>query len=81
MPRYHLRKWLFISRLHRDIACRYLFHTIHLEFPEYTIYDRELDILDRAINDPVFAYRVKSLRLHVECEEGDTSDLIFRTWF
>jgi hypothetical protein len=41
-----------------------------------------LDIFDRAKVDPVFASRVKCLRLHWAYEEGDMLDLmarIFRT--
>jgi len=33
------------------------------------------------ISDPVFASRVKSLRLHYNSEEGDTLDVILCTWF
>ncbi len=81
-PRYHLRTWLFISPFHRDIAVRHIFHTVDIYFgddqPENLT--RGLDIFDRAKNDPVFASRVKSLRLHWAYEEGDMLDLMTREW-
>ncbi|TFK63628.1 hypothetical protein BDN72DRAFT_902245 [Pluteus cervinus] len=83
IPRYHLRTWLFVSSFHRDIAVRHIFHTIDLYFgedPENL--NRGLDIFDRAKADPIFASRVKSLRVHWAYEEGDMLDLmarIFRT--
>lgn len=40
--------------------------------------NRGLDIFDRAKADPVFASRVKSLRLHWAYEEGDMLDLMTR---
>jgi hypothetical protein len=75
-PRYHLRPWLSASSYHRDIASRHIFQTLDLYFLEFESYDRELDILDRAVNDPVFATRVKSLRLHWDYARGDTMDLL-----
>ncbi len=75
-PRYHLWPWLFVSRSHRDIASRHIFHTLDLYFHEFESYDRELDILDRVTNDPAFAIRVKSLHLHWVYEQGDTMDLL-----
>ncbi|KAG6818990.1 hypothetical protein H0H93_016585 [Arthromyces matolae] len=83
IPRYHLRTWLFVSSFHRDIAVRQIFRTLDIYFgedPENL--NRGLDIFDRAKADPVFASRVKSLRLHWAYEEGDMLDLmarIFRT--
>ncbi|KAF8890753.1 hypothetical protein BD779DRAFT_1622465 [Infundibulicybe gibba] len=83
IPRYHLRTWLFVSAFHRDIAVRHIFHTLDLYFGEdQENLNRGLDIFDRAKADPVFASRVKSLRLHWAYEEGDMLDLmtrIFRT--
>jgi hypothetical protein len=82
MPNYHLRQWLLVSPLHRDIASRHIFHTIDIYFEEEDVskLNRGLDILDRAKNDPVFASRVKLLRLHWDYERGLTLDLIIRTW-
>ncbi|KAF8991309.1 hypothetical protein BDQ17DRAFT_1255018 [Cyathus striatus] len=83
IPRYHLRTWLFVSSFHRDIAVRHIFHTLDIYFGEdQENLNRGLDIFDRAKDDPVFASRVKSLRLHWAYEEGDMLDLmtrIFRT--
>ena len=79
MPRYHLRTWLFISSFHRDIAVRHIFHTVDIYFGEdQENLNRGLDIFDRAKSDPVFACRVKSLRLHWAYEEGDMLDLMTR---
>jgi hypothetical protein len=79
MPRYHLRTWLFISSFHRDIAVRHIFHTVDIYFGEdQENLNRGLDIFDRAKSDPVFACRVKSLRLHWAYEEGDMLDLMSR---
>ncbi|KAF9480642.1 hypothetical protein BDN70DRAFT_856497 [Pholiota conissans] len=79
-PRYHLRTWLSISPFHRDIAVRHIFHTVDIYFgdDQQENLNRGLDIFDRAKNDPVFASRVKSLRLHWAYEEGDMLDLMTR---
>ncbi|TFK29203.1 hypothetical protein FA15DRAFT_610967 [Coprinopsis marcescibilis] len=83
IPRYHLRSWLFISSFYRDIAVRHIFHTLDAHFGEdQENLNRGLDIFDRAKADPIFANRVKCLRLHWAYEEGDMQDLmarIFRT--
>lgn len=58
---------------------RHLFYTLDLYFgedPENL--NRGLDIFDRAKSDPIFASRVKSLRLHWAYEEGDMLDLMAR---
>ncbi|KAJ3882029.1 hypothetical protein F5051DRAFT_69642 [Lentinula edodes] len=79
IPRYHLRTWLFLSPFHREIAVRIIFHTLDLYFGEdQDNLNKGLDIFDRAKNDPVFARRVKSLRLHWAYEEGDMLDLMMR---
>ncbi|KAL1682122.1 hypothetical protein EV122DRAFT_274569 [Schizophyllum commune] len=78
-PRYHLRTWLYVSSFHRDIASRIIFRTLDLYFGEdVEATNRGLDIFDRAKADPVFASRVKSLRLHWAYEEGDMMDLMAR---
>ncbi|KAF8962211.1 hypothetical protein BDZ97DRAFT_1130863 [Flammula alnicola] len=79
-PRYHLRTWLFISAFHRDIAVRHIFHTVDIYFgdDQQENLTRGLDIFDRAKTDPIFASRVKSLRLHWAYEEGDMLDLMTR---
>ncbi|KAG6855921.1 hypothetical protein H0H87_009427 [Tephrocybe sp. NHM501043] len=64
---------------HRDIAVRQIFHTVDLYFGEDTEnLNRGLDMFDRAKADPVFASRVKCLRLHWAYEEGDMLDLMAR---
>ncbi|PFH50376.1 hypothetical protein AMATHDRAFT_61202 [Amanita thiersii Skay4041] len=79
IPRYHLRSWLFVSALHRDIAMKRIFHTIDIYFGEdQESLNRGLDIFDRAKADPIFASRVKCLRLHWSYEEGDMLDLMIR---
>ncbi|KAF5342852.1 hypothetical protein D9757_014921 [Collybiopsis confluens] len=79
IPRYHLRTWLFVSPFHREIAVRIIFRTLDLYFGEDSEnLNKGLDIFDRAKNDPVFARRVKSLRLHWSYEEGDMLDLMIR---
>ncbi|KAG5720769.1 hypothetical protein E4T56_gene16926 [Termitomyces sp. T112] len=79
IPRYHLRTWLFVSSFHREIAVRQIFHTLDIYFGEDTEnLNRGLDIFDRAKADPIFASRVKSLRLHWAYEEGDMLDLMTR---
>lgn len=66
-----------MSSIHRDIAARHLFHTLDLYFGEdQENVNRGLDIFDRAKSDPIFANRVKSLRLHWAYEEGDMLDLM-----
>ncbi|KAF7345249.1 hypothetical protein MSAN_01901500 [Mycena sanguinolenta] len=80
IPRYHLRTWLSVSAFHRDIAVRMIFHTLDLYFgsDDQEALNRGLDIFDRVKADPVFASRVKSLRLHWAYEEGDMLDLMIR---
>ncbi|KAF9074356.1 hypothetical protein BDP27DRAFT_1416242 [Rhodocollybia butyracea] len=79
IPRYYLRTWLFVSPFYREIAVRIIFHTLDLYFGEDPDnLNKGLDIFDRAKNDPVFARRVKSLRLHWAYEEGDMLDLMMR---
>ncbi|CDO77493.1 hypothetical protein BN946_scf184902.g27 [Trametes cinnabarina] len=78
IPRYHLRTWLFVSAFHRDIAERLIFHTIDLYFGEDQDLNRGLDIFDRVKAEPVFASRVKALRLHWAYEENDMFDLMTR---
>ncbi|RDX41590.1 hypothetical protein OH76DRAFT_1364283 [Lentinus brumalis] len=78
IPRYHLRSWLFVSAFHRDIAVRLIFHTIDLYFGEDQDLNRGLDIFDRVKADPVFASRIKALRLHWAYEENDMFDLMCR---
>ncbi|KAJ6578735.1 hypothetical protein DFH09DRAFT_346889 [Mycena vulgaris] len=79
IPRYHLRTWLFVSAFHRDIAVRMIFHTLDLYFgDDQEALNRGLDVFDRVKADPVFAGRVKSLRLHWAYEEGDMLDLMIR---
>ncbi|KAL1741537.1 hypothetical protein HDZ31DRAFT_45224 [Schizophyllum fasciatum] len=79
IPRYHLRTWLSVSSFHRDIASRIVFRTLDLYFGEdVDATTRGLDIFDRAKADPVFASRVRSLRLHWAYEEGDMMDLMAR---
>ncbi|KAJ7123748.1 hypothetical protein C8R44DRAFT_831289 [Mycena epipterygia] len=79
IPRYHLRTWLFVSAFHRDIAVRLIFHTLDLYFgDDQDALNRGLDVFDRVKADPVFASRVKSLRLHWAYEEGDMLDLMIR---
>ncbi|KAI0742948.1 hypothetical protein C8Q80DRAFT_943720 [Daedaleopsis nitida] len=78
IPRYHLRSWLFVSAFHRDIAVRLIFHTIDLYFGEDQDVNRGLDIFDRVKSDPVFASRVRALRLHWAYEENDMFDLMCR---
>lgn len=79
IPRHHLRAWLFVSAFHRNIAVRIIFRTLDLYFGEdQENLNRGLDIFDRVKADPVFASRVKSLRLHWAYEEGDMLDLMAR---
>lgn len=79
IPRYHLRTWLFVSTFHREIAVRQIFHTLDLYFGEdQENLNRGLDIFDRAKADPLFASRVRCLRLHWAYEEGDMLDLTAR---
>jgi hypothetical protein len=80
-PKYHLRKWLFVSRFHRDIPSRHIFRPVHIYFGENDSLIRRLDIFDRAKRDPIFGSRVKSLRLHWDFEKGNTLDLMIRMWF
>lgn len=80
LPRYHIRTWLFVSSLHREIALRHIFHTVDIYFGDdlRENVDRGLDLFDRAKEDPVFASRVKSMRLHWAYEEGDMLDIMAR---
>lgn len=79
IPRYYLRTWLFVSTFHRSIATRIIFHTLDIYFGEdQENLNRGLDIFDRAKADPVFASRIKCLRLHWAYEEGDMLDLMLR---
>lgn len=72
---------MFVSAFHHDIAVRHIFHTLDIYFGEdQDNLNRGLDILDRAKVDPVFASRVKSLRLHWAYEEGDMLDLMAREY-
>jgi hypothetical protein len=81
-PRYHLRTWLSVSSFHREISLRHIFHTLDLYFGEdQDNLNRSLDVFDRVKADPVFASRVKSLRLHWAYEEGDMLDLMTRELF
>ncbi|KAI0309909.1 hypothetical protein OF83DRAFT_1253057 [Amylostereum chailletii] len=82
-PRYFLRTWLFVSSFHREIASRHIFHTLDVYLGEDSeTINRSMDIFDRVKADPVFARRVKALRLHWSYEGGEMLDLmsrIFRT--
>ncbi|EGN94620.1 hypothetical protein SERLA73DRAFT_114070 [Serpula lacrymans var. lacrymans S7.3] len=79
IPRYHLRTWLFVSSFLRDIATRLIFRTLDLYFGEdLEGLHRGLDILDRVRSDPVFANRVKVLRIHWSYEEGEPLELVSR---
>ena len=65
----------------RNIAVRLIFHTVDLYFGEDQENAREnlnrgLDIFDRVKADPIFAQRIKVLRLHWAYEEGDMLDLM-----
>lgn len=81
IPRYHLRTWLYVSAFHREIAVRLIFHTVDLYFGEDQDLNRGLDIFDRVKADPVFASRVKCLRLHWAYEENDMFDLMTSKYF
>lgn len=79
IPRYHLRSWLFVSPFYHEIAARHIFHTLDIYFGEdQDNLHRGLDIFDRAKDDPVFAARVKSLRIHWAYEEDDMLNLVLR---
>ncbi|EIN05157.1 hypothetical protein PUNSTDRAFT_92032 [Punctularia strigosozonata HHB-11173 SS5] len=79
IPRFHLRTWLFVSAFHRNIALRIIFHTVDLYFGEdQDNLNRSLDIFDRVKDDKSFANRIKVLRLHWACEQGDMLDLMIR---
>ncbi|KAA1474118.1 hypothetical protein DENSPDRAFT_823815 [Dentipellis sp. KUC8613] len=79
IPRFHLRTWLYLSSFHRDIAQRIIFRTVDVYFGEdQEGLNRGLDLFDRVKADPVFANRVKTLRLHWAYEEGDMLDLMSR---
>ena len=67
----------------RNIAVRIIFHTVDLYFGEDQDNVREnlnrgLDMFDRVKADPIFASRIKILRLHWAYEEGDMLDLMTR---
>ncbi|KAF9784563.1 hypothetical protein BJ322DRAFT_1100263 [Thelephora terrestris] len=83
IPRHFLRTWLFLSTFYRDIAQRHIFSAVDLHLGEdHEHRNRALDFFDRVREDSTFARKIKKLRLHWSCEEGDTFDLmarIFRT--
>ncbi|KAJ7824192.1 hypothetical protein B0H14DRAFT_3874942 [Mycena olivaceomarginata] len=81
IPHCHLRTWLFVSAFHCDIAVRLIFphpRPLFRRGNDQEALNRGLDVFDRAKADPVFASRVKSLRLHWAYEEGDMLDLMIR---
>ena len=78
IPRYHLRKWLFVSSFHRKIAIRRIFHTLDLYFCEDQTenVNRGLDLFDHVKANPEFAAKIKTLRIHWSYEDGDLLDLM-----
>ncbi|KAF7327189.1 hypothetical protein MKEN_00296000 [Mycena kentingensis (nom. inval.)] len=80
IPRFHLRSWLAVSPFHREIAVRLIFHTLDLYFAEdqQEALNRGLDVFDRVKADPMFASRIRTLRIHWAYEEGDMLDLMIR---
>ncbi|KAI5122658.1 hypothetical protein M0805_007919 [Coniferiporia weirii] len=80
MPRYHLRTWLSVSSFHREIAQRHIFRTLDLFFgdDQMDIVNKGLDLFSRVKRDPMFAKRIKTLRIHWAYEEGDILDLMLR---
>ncbi len=71
IPRYFLRKWLFVSSFHRNVALRRVFHTVDLYLGEDASWDRTLDIFDRVRMDPSFSGLIKALRIHWAYTGGD----------
>ena len=58
---------------------RHIFHTVDIYIGEdQDNLNKGLDIFDRVKADPVFASRIKILRLHWAIEEGDMLDLLTR---
>ena len=78
IPRYFLRKWLFVSSFHRDIALRRVFHTVDLYLGEDANWNRTLDIFDRVRMDPLFSRRIKALRIHWAYDGGDMLEVMSR---
>lgn len=81
IPRYHLRTWLSVSVLYREIALTRIFRAIDLFFGDDCNLHRGMDVFDRVKQDPRFANRIVTLRIHWSFEEGDmleimTSELI-----
>jgi hypothetical protein len=70
---------LFLSTFYRDIAQRHIFSAVDLHLGEdHEHRNRALDFFDRVREDSTFARKIKKLRLHWSCEEGDTFDLMAR---
>lgn len=82
IPRYHLRTWLFLSSFHRSVALDHIFHTIDLYLGEDQSenVNRSMDIFERVKTDKDFSRRVKILRVHWACEEGELLDLMLRVF-
>ncbi|KAI0031797.1 hypothetical protein K488DRAFT_51316 [Vararia minispora EC-137] len=79
IPRYFLRTWLTVSSFYRDIASRHLFRTLDLYISEdMETNHRTMDVLDRVKADPIFARRVKALRLHWSHENGEMLEVMSR---
>ena len=76
IPRYFLRTWLFVSRFHRDIALRRVFHTVDLYLGEDSNWNRTLDIFDRVRVDPLFSRRIKALRIHWAYDGGEMLEVM-----
>ena len=78
IPRYHLRTWLFLSSLHREIAQRRIFHTVDLFFGDDQMDNvhRGLDLFSRVKGDASFGKKIKTLRIHWAYEEGDMLDIM-----
>ena len=82
IPRYHLRTLLFVSSSHREIAQRHIFHSLDLFFGDDQMdnVNKGLDVFSRVKKDPVFAKKIKTLRIHWAYEEGDMLDLMLRKY-
>ncbi|KAH9029242.1 hypothetical protein EDB85DRAFT_2091001 [Lactarius pseudohatsudake] len=78
IPRYFLRKWLFLPSFHRDIALRRVFHTVDLYLDEDSNWNRTLDIFDRVRIDPSFSRIIKALRIHWAYVSGDMLKIMSR---
>jgi hypothetical protein len=76
IPRYFLRTWLSVSRFHRDIALRHVFHTVDLYLGEDSNWNHTLDIFDRVRMDPLFSRRIKALRIHWAYAGGDMLEVM-----